>query len=102
MSCIISKHAKQAGIQGVKLGAHALRHTAASHLARSGASAFEIQRFLGHTSIEMSQRYVAMNNEAVQRRVEDDGILAQLDRLHVDDSHDHRSKAIMKRILASQ
>jgi site-specific recombinase XerD len=80
ISCIIAKHAKQAGIAGVKLGAHALRHTAATMLARNGASAFEIQRFLGHSSVEMSQRYVAMSNETVQKRVEEDGILAQLHR----------------------
>jgi integrase/recombinase XerD len=57
ISRIIAKYAKQAGISGVKLGSHALRHTAATYLAQNGASAFEIQRFLGHSSIEMSQRY---------------------------------------------
>jgi integrase len=101
ISCIIYKHAKQAGIQGVKLGAHALRHTAATFLARSGASAFEIQRFLGHSSIEMSQRYVAMSNETVQRRVEEDGVLAQLNR-RIENTATNNKKAVLKQILSSR
>jgi site-specific recombinase XerD len=105
ISRIIAKHAKKAGISGVKLGSHALRHTAATFLAQRGASAFEIQRFLGHSSIEMSQRYVAMSNEAVQRRVEEDGILAQLgqrQRQHDIDSDVGDRQAVLKRILASR
>jgi site-specific recombinase XerD len=102
ISRIIANHAKQAGISGVKLGSHALRHTAATFLAQSGASAFEIQRFLGHASIEMSQRYVAMSNEAVQRRVEENGILAQIGKRHEVNSDTCDRVVVLQKILASR
>ena len=37
---------------------HDLRHSFASRLAESGASATEIQRLLGHSDIRMSSRYI--------------------------------------------
>lgn len=102
ISYVIYKHAKQAGIEGVKLGAHALRHTAASHLARSGASAFEIQRFLGHASIEMSQRYVAMSNETVQKRVEESGVLAQVEQMNENFITQDSVQDTLRKILGSR
>jgi integrase len=36
---------------------HSLRHTCATRLGAAGASAFEIQRLMGHSSIEISARY---------------------------------------------
>lgn len=104
ISAIIAKHARMAGIKNVKCGAHALRHTAATFLARNGASAFEIQQFLGHSSIEMSQRYVEMSNATVQRRVEQVGILAQLAKVEQEQEHQSEDSVekTLKEILRSR
>ncbi|MBX6352879.1 MAG: tyrosine-type recombinase/integrase [Thermoflavifilum sp.] len=102
ISYIIAKHAEQAGIRNAKKGAHALRHTAATFLAQNGASAFDIQRFLGHSSIEMSQRYVTMSNETVQRRVEKAGVLAQLERIRRERVDSNQTEVQLKNILRSR
>jgi integrase len=39
------------------VGGHDVRHTFASHLALRGAPARNVQAFLGHASIEMTERY---------------------------------------------
>jgi len=43
---------------------HALRHTFATRLAEDGASAGEIMRLLGHSSITASQSYIAVTSRA--------------------------------------
>ncbi|MBB3066650.1 tyrosine-type recombinase/integrase [Limibacillus halophilus] len=40
---------------------HDLRHTAASYLAMSGATAFEIAEILGHSTLEMTKRYAHLS-----------------------------------------
>jgi integrase/recombinase XerD len=47
---------------GIHVHAHKLRHTSATWLAASGANAFEIQQQLGHSSMEISLRYVHLND----------------------------------------
>ncbi len=42
---------------------HDLRHTFASHLAMSGISAFDIQKVLGHASIDTTMRYMHLAPE---------------------------------------
>ena len=43
---------------------HDLRHTAASHLAMSGASPLEIAAILGHKTLTMVKRYSHFSNSA--------------------------------------
>ncbi len=43
---------------GIHVNPHLIRHSAASHRAMSGMPAFLLQRLLGHTTIQMTQRYV--------------------------------------------
>jgi hypothetical protein len=56
---IFQKLSKESGIH---FHAHKLRHTSATSLADSGANAFEIQQQLGHSSMEISLRYVHLND----------------------------------------
>jgi integrase len=44
---------------------HSTRHTAGTDLGAAGANAFTIQKFLGHSSVTISQRYVHPGDPAV-------------------------------------
>ncbi len=52
---------KQLGLEDVVF--HSLRHTAASHLAMSGATQGELMEVLGHRSPIMTRRYAHFNKE---------------------------------------
>ncbi|HUU47141.1 MAG TPA: site-specific integrase [Acidobacteriota bacterium] len=43
---------------GVRASPHLIRHSVASRRALSGMPAFLLQRLLGHTTIQMTERYV--------------------------------------------
>ncbi len=49
---------------------HDLRHTFASHMVQSGASLFEVQKSLGHSSSEMTQRYAHLNDGNLRNRAD--------------------------------
>lgn len=57
-----------AGITGLHF--HDLRHTAATRLGESGATAFEIAAILGHSSIQMSARYTHTSSDRLHQAVE--------------------------------
>jgi len=46
-----------------EVGLHSLRHSIATHLLRNGMPLFEIQRFLGHSSLESTQIYTHIKEE---------------------------------------
>ncbi|WP_158275327.1 tyrosine-type recombinase/integrase [Pedobacter sp. HMWF019] len=50
---------------GIKkpIGPHTLRHSIATHLLQSGMKLEQIQRFLGHSSLESTQIYTHIVNE---------------------------------------
>lgn len=48
---------RRAGILGVT--PHVLRHTAATHMVRSGVSIWEVAKFLGHSSVTTTERVYA-------------------------------------------
>jgi integrase len=49
---------------------HATRHTAASWLAQQGASVEAIRRFMGHSSISVTQRYMHLSPDGFAGQIE--------------------------------
>jgi integrase len=59
---------KQAGLRNFRF--HDLRHTAASYLAMSGASAVELAAVLGHRTLQMVKRYAHLSQSHTSQLVE--------------------------------
>lgn len=57
---IVKRIAKQAGIKK-RIYPHLLRHSIASHLLKSGMPLKQVGRFLGHQSLESTQRYTHLS-----------------------------------------
>jgi site-specific recombinase XerD len=49
---------REAGVDVRKAGPHTLRHTFAVEFVRAGGDAFSLQRLLGHSTLDMTRRYV--------------------------------------------
>ena len=58
----LARLAEKAGIPK-EVGLHSLRHSIATHLLRNGMPLPEIQRFLGHSSLESTQIYTHLKEE---------------------------------------
>lgn len=57
-----------AGLEDVRI--HDLRHTFASLLVNKGVSLYEVQTLLGHSSIQMTQRYAHLAPDLLHRRAQ--------------------------------
>lgn len=82
---------REAGIRSrVPSGAlvHALRHTFATNLARSGATGTELQRLLGHESLATTQRYVDATAREVRAAARSNDAYRAL-RVVTTTDHDH-------------
>jgi len=55
------------GIEIPERTLHALRHTFAVEYLRRGGSVFHLQMVLGHSSLEMTRRYVNLVTEDLQK-----------------------------------
>jgi integrase/recombinase XerD len=51
------------GLKQKTFGMHILRHSIATHLLQSGMKLEHISRFLGHKSLETTQKYTHLANE---------------------------------------
>lgn len=82
MSSRIHSYGERAGITGKRVSPHTLRHTFAVSWLMGGGDAFSLQRLLGHSSSEMTSRYVrfASKDLATLHRA-----ISPLDRLHSND-----------------
>lgn len=55
----IKRLCRRARIKGAKPGAHTFRHTAAINYLRNGGSEFTLQIMLGHSTLQMTRKYVS-------------------------------------------
>ncbi len=55
---LVLRYGKRAGIEGVRLSPHTLRHTFAVLYIRNGGDSFSLQEILGHSTLEMTRNYV--------------------------------------------
>jgi integrase len=58
---VVERWFKRAGFTGPRCSPHTLRHTFGRNWIAEGGDQFTLQRILGHTTMQMVQRYVDMN-----------------------------------------
>ncbi len=54
----LERYGKESGITDVRVSAHTFRHTSAKMFIQNGGNAFHLQQLLGHTSLEITKKYV--------------------------------------------
>ncbi len=59
---------KRAGLNGSRSSPHTLRHTFARNWVAEGGDPFSLQQILGHTTMTMVRRYVAMNTRELVKQ----------------------------------
>jgi len=64
----LRRYGEQAGIKGVRVSPHTLRHTYALSFVRAGGDPFTLQKVLGHSSLETSRRYCDLSAADVVAR----------------------------------
>jgi site-specific recombinase XerD len=65
---IFTEYVRAAGI-AKRLHFHSLRHTYATWLVQAGVSIYEVQKLLGHSSIEMTHVYSHLQSEHLRETV---------------------------------
>lgn len=78
MGYLLRKYAKLAqpaapSLARKRVHPHTLRHTTAVHLLQAGVDLVSISRWLGHTSVETTNRYTAVDLEAKRVAIEKAG-----------------------------
>jgi len=62
---MIKRYGERAGIHGVRVSPHTLRHTCATQYILNGGDPFSLQNILGHTTLEMVRNYVNLASRDV-------------------------------------
>jgi len=65
---IIKNYGDKAGIKGIRISPHTLRHTMAITFLRNGGNIFALQRILGHSSLEMTRRYCELGQSDIAKQ----------------------------------
>jgi len=65
---IIENLGKLAGLQAVRCSPHTLRHTFAVEFLRNGGDVFSLKEILGHSSLHMTNRYVALAQADIEKQ----------------------------------
>lgn len=63
----IAKYGRMAGIKNVRNSPHTFRHTFAKMAVQNGANIFELQRILGHKTLDMVRVYVNLFSSDIAR-----------------------------------
>lgn len=61
----LREYGRAAGIQGVRVSPHTLRHSFATQYILNGGDAFSLQKMLGHSTLDMVRIYVDLANRDV-------------------------------------
>ncbi len=62
---MIKRYGERAGIKGLRVSPHTLRHTCATQYIRNGGDPFSLQQILGHSTLEMVRNYVNLASRDV-------------------------------------
>lgn len=65
---LVVGYGRKADIQGVRVSPHTLRHTFAVLYIRNGGDSFSLQEILGHSTLEMTRRYVHLARRDVSEQ----------------------------------
>lgn len=68
---IVGIYGRKANIKGVRCSPHTLRHTFAKLSVMNGAGIFELQKILGHSTMEMVKTYVNLFSSEVHEKHRD-------------------------------
>ena len=61
LCCLIKRICTAAGVDGLRCSPHTFRHTFSISFLRNGGNQFTLMSILGHTSMSMTARYVALS-----------------------------------------
>lgn len=65
---MISRLGSRAGISGVRFSPHTFRHSFAKQYLMNGGDVFSLQRILGHSSLDMVNRYINLASQDISER----------------------------------